>query len=226
MKLVIPLLVAFIISSCNPKPEKSTEKISSTNTVKVLDTDFSKGRLTLEHALNLQDLEKFHGHLCDGLVVGFLGIQEGLEILYPEGIIDRTNTRVVSKSSPCLADAAIYISGGRFQFNTFYFDDSIEDGFYIVQRIDNNKAVKVQLKSGVKPSKIDQLGAKAVLGELSACDLDKLKKLEDDFSVKLLSTDPKENFTISEVIDFKWNPILKNDFIKTDILNKNKSKCH
>jgi len=25
--------------------------------------------------------------------------------------------------------------------------------------------------------------------------------------------------------DFKWEPVLENEFVKTDILNKNKSKC-
>lgn len=226
MKLLATFLLLFCLISCQPALDSMTPLVASSKSVKVIDTDFSKGRLTLEHELNLLDLEKFHGHLCDGLVVGFLGIQEGLEVLYPDGIIDRTNTRIVSKSSPCLTDVAIYVTGGRYQHNTFYVNDSIEDGFYIIQRIDNLKAVKVQLKSGVKPKEIDQLGAKAVLGELTACDLDQLKKLEDDFSVKLLSTEPEENFIISEVVDFEWNPILKNDFIKTDILNKYKSKCH
>ena len=60
-------------------------------TIQVIDTDFSKGRLTLQHKLNLKDIEKFHGHLYDGLVVGFLDIKEGLKILYPNGIIGRTN---------------------------------------------------------------------------------------------------------------------------------------
>ncbi|MFD1553292.1 hypothetical protein DNU06_06410 [Putridiphycobacter roseus] len=193
--------------------------------IKVLDTDFSKGRLTLVHEINLHDLEKFHGHLCDGLVVGFLGIQEGLEVLYPNGVIDRTNTRIVSKSSPCLTDVAIYVTGGRYQYNSFYVDDEIQNGFYIIQRKDNNESVKVQLKKGVKPAQIDVLGGKAILGDLPPCALDTLKFLEDEFSKKLLSTNPKENFSITKLKDFKWNPILKNTYIKTDIINKNKSKC-
>lgn len=194
--------------------------------MRVNDTDFSKGRLGLNHELNLEDFEKFHGHLCDGLVVGFLGIKEGLKVLYPDGVIDRTNTRIVSKSSPCLTDVAVYATGGRYQFNSFYVDNSIEDAFYVLQRIDNGKAVKVQLKKGIKPLEIDELGNKAIKGELPACDLDELKKMEDDFSSKLLATEPKDNFTVTEVKNFKWKPILKNDFIKTDILNKNKAECN
>jgi len=224
------------ILACNPQESKENETESNLQseinkeinspTITVIDTDFSKGRLTLEHELSLTDLENFHGHLCDGLVVGFLGIKEGLDVLYPNGIIDRTNTRIISKSSPCLTDVAIYITGGRYQFNSFYVDNTIEDGFYIIQRKDNGKTVKINLNKGIKPAEIDILGKKAIEGELPACDLDKLKKLEDDFSEKLLSTNPKDNFTVTEITNFEWNPILKNDYTKTDILNKNKTNCN
>jgi len=226
MKILIYIVTLFSIISCSQKQNDLTIENNKTPTIKVIDTDFSKGRLTLEHELNLEDLEKFHGHLCDGLIVGFLGIKEGLSVLYPNGIIDRTNTRIVSKSSPCLTDVAVYITGGRYQFNSFYVDNTIENGFYIIQRKDNGKTVLVNIKKGVKPSKINELGAKALKGELPACDLDELKKLEDDFSNKLLSENPKDNFTVIEITDFEWKPILKNDYIKTDILNKNKSICN
>lgn len=226
MKKLIYLLGVVLFASCNHQSAESISKNKENPSIKVIDTDFSKGRLRLKHDLSLEDLEKFHGHLCDGLVVGFLGIKEGLEVLYPDGVIDRTNTRIVSKSSPCLTDVAVYITGGRYQFNSFYVDNSIPNAFYIIQRKDNGQAVKVQLNKGVKPSEINKLGAKAVKGELPACDLDKLKKLEDDFSLKLLSGNPKDNFTVTPITNFEWKPVLKNDYIKTDILNKNKSNCN
>jgi len=146
-------LFLILLVGCVTSQKKLAQK--SNPTIKVIDTDFSKGRLTLEHELSLQDLEKFHGHLCDGLVVGFLGIQEGLKVLYPNGIVDRTNTRIVSKSSPCLTDVAVYITGGRYQFNSFYVDNSIKDGFYIIQRKDTGLAVAVKMNSGIKPKEIE-----------------------------------------------------------------------
>ena len=218
--------MAFLLAGCNHNLVKTDSNRSQNPSIKVIDTDFSKGRLTLEHDLSLNDLEKFHGHLCDGLVVGFLGIKEGLKVLYPNGVVDRTNTRIVSKSSPCLTDVAVYISGGRYQFNSFYVDNNIKDGFYIIQRKDNGKAVSVAMNKGVKPKEISVMGAKAVKGELPACDLDKLKKMENDFSEKLLSSNPEDNFTVSKIDHFIWKPVLKNDYIKTDILNKDKGECN
>lgn len=192
--------------------------------MKVNDTDFSKGRLGNIQTIDLDDLVKFHGHLCDGLVVGHLALQRALQELYPEGIIDRTNTRIVSKASPCLTDVAMYMTGGRYPYHTFYVSNEIE-GLFTVQRLDTGKTISVNMNKGIKPTEIDTLGAKAVKGELSACDLDALKDLEDDFLEKLLSTAPETNFTITNVTDFEWNPKLKNDYIKTDILNKDKPKC-
>ena len=53
---------------------------AQTPSIKVLDTDFSKGRLQNVQTITLDDAVKLHGHLCDGLVVGFLGLKETLYI--------------------------------------------------------------------------------------------------------------------------------------------------
>jgi formylmethanofuran dehydrogenase subunit E len=193
--------------------------------VKVLDTDFSKGRLTHQQTITLDDAAKFHGHLCDGLVVGFLGLRGALYKIYPDSIIDRTNTRIVSKSSPCLTDIAIYLTGGRYQFNTFYVSDSIKYAF-IVQRIDNGKTYAVKLKPGIKPAAIDSLGNLANIGKLDACGIDTLHQIENNFLNQLLLSDPKKAFIVEEIPDFIWNPVLQSSFIKTDVLNKNKTKCN
>jgi acetolactate decarboxylase len=174
--------------------------------------------------IELQDVAKFHGHLCDGLVVGWLGLQEALKILYPDSLIDRTNTRIVSKPSPCLTDIAIYLTGGRYQYNTFYVSAEIP-GLFVVQRIDNGKTASVSLKKGVKPAEIDRLTKLAEKQALDPCELDNLRKLEDEFSDFLLKSSPQALFEIQEINDFQWSPTLKNDFVKTDVLNKNQTLC-
>jgi acetolactate decarboxylase len=124
-----------------------------------------------------------------------------------------------------LTDVAIYLTGGRYQFNTFYVDDSISYA-YIVQRSDNGLSYGVKLKPGIKPSVIEEMGNKAIERKLSPCEIDELKKLEDDFSEKLLSLNPEEAFVIDKIEKFNWQPILENHFIKTDTINKNLAKCH
>jgi len=198
--------------------------LAQAQSIQVNDTDFSKGRLGNIQNIELQDVAKFHGHLCDGLVVGWLGLQEALKSLYPDSLIDRTNTRIVSKPSPCLTDIAIYLTGGRYQYNTFYVSAEIP-GLFVVQRIDNGKTASVSLKKGVKPAEIDRLTKLAEKQALDPCELDNLRKLEDDFSDFLLKSPPQALFEIQEINDFQWSPTLKNDFIKTDVLNKNQTSC-
>jgi acetolactate decarboxylase len=210
------LIILFSLASCNTSgkfPEFET-----------IDTDFSKGSLKHKQTITIKDLEKFHGHLCDGLTVGALAMQEAMKKLYPNQPVDRTNLRIVSKPSPCLTDVAIYLTGGRYQFNTFYVDTTFE-GLYIVQRIDNLKTVSVSLNNGVKPTAIDSLGNIAIQQKLSPCDLDHLRKLEDDFTQILIQSDPSKLFTVKEIQHFKWQPKTKNDYLKTDIINKNLPDC-
>lgn len=214
MRTYLIILVVFL-SAC------SSNKHIAFNTI---DTDFSKGRLTHQQKISINDLEKFHGHLCDGLVVGALAMQQALNELYPNQPIDRTNLRIVSKPSPCLTDVAIYLTGGRYQFNTFYVDTAF-NGLYIVQRIDNNQTVYVSLNNGVKPTAIDSLGNLATQQKLSPCDIDHLKKLEDNFTNQLYKSNPSKIFTVKNLDNFTWQPNSKNNFIKTDILNKQQTKC-
>lgn len=169
---------------------------------KTNDTDFSKGRLGFQQEVDLDDLVKFHGHLCDGLVLGAMGLNEALGALFPDGVIDRTDLRIVSKSSPCLTDVAIYLTGARYQFGTFYVDDAI-DGIYVVQKISDGSTYQVNLNKGVKPTVIDEMGKMAVNQKLTGCELDKLKSIEDDFTDFLLKADAKEIFQITMLEDFK-----------------------
>lgn len=212
-------LGSFAVCSAQAQPDRKAPSI------KVNDTDFSKGRLGHIQTLDLQDLEKFHGHLCDGLAEGFLALRQGLYALYPDSMADRTNTRIVSKPSPCLTDVAIYLSGGRYQFNTFYASAEIQ-GLYIVQRIDNGKTVLVTRKPNVKPAIIDEMSNRAIRGQLSACELDMLKEYEDRYTDFLLKSNSKDVFEVTEVRDFLWRPNNQNDFLKTDIINKQKPKCN
>lgn len=206
------------------KEKNELTELSENTSIRVIDTDFSKGRLTNEQTITLADVQKLHGHLCDGLVVGFLGLQKGLYELYPDSVIDRTNTRIVAKSSPCIGDAGMYLSGGRYQFNTFYIDNSF-DGIYIIRRIDTEETVSVNMKPGITPKTIGELGAKAVKKELGSCELDTLKKLEDDFSMRLLTKQDNNYFELKKIDTFEWNPVLRSDYIKTDVLNKKAPKC-
>ena len=209
------LLIAFFITSGT---------IIAQSPIKVLDTDFSKGKLCNQQQIDIGDVVKFHGHLCDGLVVGYLGLKAALYKIFPDSIIDRTSLRIISKSSPCLTDVSIYLSGARYQFSSFYVSDSI-DYLMIVGTSDTGKYFGFNLKPGIKPKAIDSLGNLAIQGKLDACGLEELRKLENTFTNDLLNLSVADIFIIDEFQNFEWNPVLIGDFKKTDILNKSPVKC-
>lgn len=214
MKSLILLFQLFLLQSA----------FAQNPSIKVIDTDFSKGRLTHQQFITLNDVEKLHGHLCDGLAMGFISLQQALYTLYADSIIDRTNTRIISKSSPCLADIAIFLSGGRYQYNSFRINDSMPY-LFIAQRIDNGKTVAVQLNPGIKPQRIDEMGKLAIQQKLNPCQLDELKQLEEKFTQTLLSQPPKTLFTIIQLPSIEWPNNTYQQFLKTDIINKSVPGC-
>ncbi len=190
----------------------------------VLDTDFSKGRLGFVQQVGLADLVKFHGHLCDGLVVGAKALDFTFNELFGLEKIDRTDFRILSAPSPCLTDVASYLSGGRIQFGTQSVQKLGAD-LFVIQRISDGKTVQIGLKSGVKPAQIIELTARADRAELSPCELAELKKLEDDFSVVMLHADASEVFQFAELVGFSWENQPQEIFPKTDVINKNQGIC-
>lgn len=211
-------LMALIFASCQTGAPKNNWSVV------VVDTDFSKGRLGHVQTITLADLEKFHGHLCDGLVVGALAFEFGMASLQPEGPINRTNFRIISHPSPCLTDVAAYLSGGRYQYNTLVASAS-QLGVYTIQRLDNLQVVHVALKNGIKPAAIDSLGALATQQVLPPCDVAALRKLEEDFIATLFSKPMEAFFERTTLTDFTWPVPAHAVFQKTDVLNKNLAPC-
>ena len=67
----------------------------------VLDTESSHGRYSQStKEITFDDLVKFHGHACDGLYRGTYALSVAFKILFPNGVIDRTDLRAISRNSP------------------------------------------------------------------------------------------------------------------------------
>lgn len=207
---------------------KEVAKAKYNTPIVVRDTDSALGRYNKQQQtkeLGLKDLVRVHGHACDGLVIAFVEIKAVLEKLFPDGVVDRTDLRIVSKNGPCWVDAAAMITGARINFKTLRLD-KIGDGF-IVQRISTGEAYDVHLKPGVFPADQAELEGKirklrAEGQPVTAEDINKVEKMADALNVKLLSTPPGQLLDIKAVPDFKFSP---NDTVdvfgnRGDIINK------
>lgn len=190
----------------------------------VRDTDSALGRYSLKaKAVGLKDLARIHGHLCDGLVISFVTIKAGLKTLFPDGIVDRTDLRAVSKNGPCWVDTVALMTGARINFQTLRIDNSVGDGF-ILQRISTGKACDVRLKPGVFPA--DQAALEADIratrarGEpVGAAQIDQSEALANALSKHLLTTLPAETVTLTPLAAYRF---AATDLLgaRGDIINK------
>jgi formylmethanofuran dehydrogenase subunit E len=167
-----------------------------------------------------------HGHLCDGLVTAWVELSAALRELFPEGVVDRTDVRVVSKNGPCWADAGAWMTGARINQGTVVLDNSVGDGF-IVQRISTGKAVQVSLRLGVYPAQLAAreqfIRARRAGGEVvTPTDIDRFERDANEYSRKLLNTPPGQ-VVIVEVLaayhfpDHSQNPLApRSDTINRD----------
>jgi formylmethanofuran dehydrogenase subunit E len=163
----------------------------------VLDTDSPFGSRSLKtKEIGLKDLARIHGHLCDGLVIGFVQIESVLEMLFPSGVVDRTDLTAVSKNGACWVDAVAFMTGARVNFETLRIDDSVGDGF-ILHRISTGETYAVHLKPGVFPEAQAALekklrGLRGQGRSVSADDVEALEQMANALSRKMLNTPPSD----------------------------------
>lgn len=196
--------------------------------IKVMDTESALGRYTRNtKEISLKNLALIHGHLCDGLVISYIEIKAVLNKLFPDGIIDRTDLRAVSKNGPCWVDAAAMMTGARINFGTLSINKAVGDGF-IIQKISTGEAYSTHLKPGIFPKEQADLEAKirklrAEGKNVSSQDIDKVEKMANDLSRILLNSAPDKILEIKALPDYKY------DFKfavgkRSDIINKNISR--
>ena len=194
--------------------------------LQVLDTDSALGRRNLHpKQITLKDMARMHGHLCDGLVTAWVELSEALHALFPNGVVDRTDVRVVSKNAPCWSDAGAWMTGARVNQGTLMLDNAVGDGF-IVQRISTGAAVRVSLRPGVYPPQLaaleQSIRARRARGEAVApAEIDRFERGADDYSRKLLNTPPKQAIAVETLAAFQFpdhslNPLAP----RSDIINR------
>ncbi len=172
----------------------------------VLDTESSLGPYA-EHpkALTLGDLVRMHGHACDGLVMAAAALSVGLDELYPDGVVDRTDTGCITNNSPCFGDVAAYVTGGRIRFGSQKIDPARGMSF-VVYRFSTAEAVEVELRKGVFPERLIALETKLRSGSFTEEEMRKCQVAQWDYAKGLLQHPLGESFLTRRLPDLTWTP--------------------
>lgn len=188
----------------------------------VLDTQSALGRYSLmTKTITLKDLVKFHGHACDGLVQAAAELKLAFDALFPEGLVDRTDLRVMTKNGPCFVDTVAYLTGGRINYGTLEVDPTLAASC-IVERISTGKAVKITRREGVFPEALAAIEKKIKAGKATPGEITKCRDMAFDFSRALLSQPLDTFFRVAVLSDFSFpRSVYPHVGIKSDITQKN-----
>jgi formylmethanofuran dehydrogenase subunit E len=177
---------------------------SSRVLIRVLDTESSLGPMAkIPREVTLDDLVRFHGHPCDGLVAAAEGIALGLKSLFQDGIVDRTDVAGATNASPCYSDVAAYLTGARTIYGTLVIDKSLGDEWLLLRR-STGRAVRVRLKPGIKPAEIPVM-EKALRAE--GCDkplMARLQAVQLEFVHSLLAAPPQSVYEMKILSAFPY----------------------
>ena len=195
----------------------------------VRDTESSHGRYAQRaKTITFKDLVKFHGHACDGLFRGASAMAVAMPVLFPSGVIDRTDLRVLSRNSPCLGDVAAYLTGGRVRFNSQ--DVQNKPGvWFIIQQMSTGNTIQVEENAGVYPQELSDEEAQLVSSRLANPEqLDRLQTAQWHWVQSVLLKTPwEELYTVQEIPQFVWQDVSYDHIgLRTDVLFKNVPRTH
>lgn len=117
----------------------------------ILATKGTQGRYYQRtYAVTIKDIIKWHGHDCEGTTHAANSMKVAFEILFPDGIIDRSVLKGISGTGPCWSDAVAFLTGARLQYgNLGFFKNTDYNHAILLYREDTKMAVLATLKKGI-----------------------------------------------------------------------------
>jgi formylmethanofuran dehydrogenase subunit E len=154
--------------------------------------------------VTLEDLIKFHGHFCGGLVESAGALRVLFDRLFPDGVIDRTDLRVASNNSACGSDVVSYLSGARTRFGSHTIDSALKESVFVVQRLSSGQTLKVRVNPAVYPTAVREQMRKIEAGGFESADIDLFQTLQWDYARRLTSRPLSESFIVEDATDYVW----------------------
>ncbi len=171
----------------------------------VRDTVNKYGRYAgLTKIITIKDLIKYHGHFCGGLVESAGALRVAIDLLFTDGIVDRTDLRIVSNNSACGGDVAAYLTGARPRFASHQIDNTLTESEFFVQKVSTGKTIHVKLNPAVYPVEVKTQMKKIESGKYQPQDVDLFQELQWAYARRLINKPLKDSFLIEEVQEFKW----------------------
>jgi formylmethanofuran dehydrogenase subunit E len=171
----------------------------------VRDTENKYGRYAEQtKTITLEDLIKFHGHFCGGLVEGATALRAAFDVLFPDRVIDRTDLRIASKVSACGGDVGAYLTGARTRYGSYLLDNKLGPSEYVVQRVSTGRTVRVTINAATYPTEVRKQMKKIQSGDFTPQDIDLFQTLQWDYARRLVNRPAAQSVDITDGGDYPW----------------------
>lgn len=181
------------------------EEAPYTPVFRVRDTLHKYGRYAPQtKVVTVADLIKFHGHLCGGLMEAAVALRAAFDVLFPAGVIDRTDLEIVGNNSACGGDVAAYLTGARVRFGSQVIDLSLEGGEFYVRRVSTGDVVHVRLREEVYPHEVKAQMRRVLSEERAPTDIDRFGELQWAYARRLCEMPPEDAFLVEKRPDYAW----------------------
>lgn len=194
----------------------------------ILATRGTQGRYyPYTYPVTLKDMIRFHGHDCEGTIHAANSARVAFDILFPDGIVDRSVLWGISGNSPCWSDAVAFLTGARVQYgNLGFFKDKRYGHAVVLYRDDTQTAVLATWKQGINnipgepvvlPERIEWQTAvdtqevirlkqevKATKGTPTPYQVDRLRYLQWKHVNDILGRPLRDSYQAKVIEDFRW----------------------
>jgi formylmethanofuran dehydrogenase subunit E len=154
--------------------------------------------------VTIKDLIKYHGHFCGGLVESAASLRMAFDKLFTDGVLDRTDLRIISNNSACGGDVAAYLTGARVRFGSHVIDNTLTESEFYVQKVSTGKVVHVRLDPAIYPKEVKTQMKKIESGNFSSADIALFQELQWAYAKRIVNRPLAESFIIEEIKDYTW----------------------
>lgn len=198
---------ATLLGQASAEPLTTSEAMAAPHApvITVRDTVSSLGPLAASdpQQVTLADLVRYHGHPCDGLIAAAAGVAYGLQQLFPEGVVDRTDLAAAVNGSACYGDVVAYLTGTRHRYGSMSVDPKLGDT-WILHRRSTGDTVRVELRPGMKPAELPGLETRLRAAECPTDLITRVQEIQRGYALDILNRPPAEVFVIARLQAFPY----------------------
>ena len=156
----------------------------------------------------VEDIVRFHGHMCPGLAMGIRAAEAALREVGPHSSDEEVVT--LTETDMCAVDAIQYLTGCTFGKGNLIHLDHGKNAYTFIRRSDG-KAVRVSTRPGAfdRSPEHDELSARTRDGSATEEEQGRYDQLRANRTEAILQAPEEELYTVEKLEDVEVPPMAR-----------------